>query len=66
MLKWVNLFFTIVFILECGLKLIAFGPYVYFFDGWRQFDFFVVSCSFIDIALAVVDIKTMKFLKVGP
>ena len=66
MLTYVNLFFTFVFIIECGMKLLAFGPYVYFFDGWRQFDFFVVCASLIDIVLIIIKVETISFLQFGP
>lgn len=40
--KDINLFFTIVFMAEMVLKLIAYGFKGYFHKGWNQFDFFVV------------------------
>lgn len=45
----VNYGFTAVFIFECILKIIAFGPGGYFFNSWNKFDFFVVVASIVDI-----------------
>lgn len=41
-IKTVNLVFTSIFIMECVLKLIAYGLKGYFYNGWNRFDFFVV------------------------
>lgn len=49
MLQYLNYGFTGVFILECILKIIAFGPGGYFFSSWNKFDFFVVVASIVDI-----------------
>ncbi len=46
----INYFFTVVFALECILKLIAFGS-SYFHNSWNIFDFFVVFSSGIDIVM---------------
>lgn len=45
-----NYFFTGVFTIEAVLKLIANGS-AYFIPTWHKFDFFVVSASFLDIAM---------------
>lgn len=50
-LKSINLSFSIVFMCEAFLKLIAYGFRGYFYSSWNQFDFFVVSASIIDIIL---------------
>lgn len=42
--------FTVVFIIEMILKLIAFGR-SYFNYGWNKFDFFVVCAAIFDIIL---------------
>ena len=34
-LEKINLVLTLIFIGECGLKLIAFGVHVYFLDPWN-------------------------------
>lgn len=45
----INLAFSSVFILECLLKIIAYGINGYFYKSSNSFDFFVVSVSIIDI-----------------
>ena len=53
MLEASNVVFTLVFIIECILKLIAYGK-TYFQTGWNQFDFFVVSASIFDFGLGAI------------
>lgn len=65
-LDHINLAFTIVFIVEAGLKLIAYGIKGYFLDGWNQFDFCVVTTSILDLVLSYSGKSFVKFLKVGP
>ena len=48
----INLVFTIIFIVESSIKIIAYGMKGYFYSGWNKFDFFVVSTSILDIVLA--------------
>lgn len=64
-----NYVFTIVFIIEAVLKLIAYGT-TYFQTGWNKFDFFVVSASIFDFllekALSGGGGDTLGFLSVGP
>lgn len=64
-LDYINYFFTVVFALECVLKLIAFGG-TYFNNSWNSFDFFVVCASGIDIVMGQLDTVNLKFLRVGP
>ena len=45
-----GIIFTVVFIVEMILKLIAFGK-TYFNNGWNKFDFFVVCAAIFDIIL---------------
>jgi hypothetical protein len=61
----INYFFTLVFALECILKLLAFGT-SYFNNSWNVFDFFVVCSSAIDIILDQLNSVNLKFLRVGP
>lgn len=61
-----NLIFTSVFIIEAGLKIIAFGG-SYLKNSWNKFDFFVVLSSVFDIVLGRLDTSSMAFLtKFGP
>jgi hypothetical protein len=50
-LYFANYIFSAVFIAEAALKLAAYGPPVYFRDGWNVFDFGLVLVAFVDIAL---------------
>ena len=65
-LRIVNYVFTSVFILECILKIIAYGLKDYLNNTWNQFDFFVVSTSLVDLALDMTGNSVSSFLKVGP
>jgi hypothetical protein len=50
-LDFTNIIFTLIFLIECILKLIAFGK-SYFANNWNRFDFFVVAASLFDVMLA--------------
>ncbi|XP_030062440.1 voltage-dependent R-type calcium channel subunit alpha-1E [Microcaecilia unicolor] len=50
-LKYLNIAFTILFSLECILKIIAFGFLNYFRDTWNIFDFITVVGSITEIIL---------------
>lgn len=62
----INLVFTSVFIVEATLKLIGYGVKGYFYSGWNQFDFFVVSTSILDLVMSALGSSSLTFLKVGP
>uniref|UniRef100_UPI00358DF37F voltage-dependent L-type calcium channel subunit alpha-1D-like n=1 Tax=Myxine glutinosa TaxID=7769 RepID=UPI00358DF37F len=47
-----NVFFTVLFTIECILKLVAFKPKGYFSDFWNVFDFLIVLGSIIDVLLS--------------
>lgn len=47
----INLVFTIIFILEAVLKIIAFNLDGFWNSGWNRFDLFVVISSIVDIIL---------------
>ena len=49
-MKSVNFVFSLIFIMEMVLKLLAFNK-AYFYSGWNIFDFFVVMASILDIIL---------------
>ncbi|KAL4431577.1 hypothetical protein ABPG74_017282 [Tetrahymena malaccensis] len=61
-----NIFFTSVFITEAIIKIIAFGLQGYFFNGWNQFDFFVVCASIVDIVTTSMGKQFISFLRAGP
>ncbi|KAL4477710.1 hypothetical protein ABPG74_002860 [Tetrahymena malaccensis] len=65
-LQDINLAFSIVFVCECLLKLIAYGFNGYFYKSSNQFDFFVVSVSVIDIIFTYSGSQFIKFLSAGP
>ncbi|KAL4482140.1 hypothetical protein ABPG72_014953 [Tetrahymena utriculariae] len=65
-LQNINLAFSVVFICECVLKLIAYGFNGYFYKSSNQFDFFVVSVSVIDIIFTYSGNQLIKFLSAGP
>jgi hypothetical protein len=62
-LKVANWIFTGIFVLECLLKITAYGISGYFYYGWNKFDFFVVVASIADIVIANIDGIDAAFLK---
>jgi hypothetical protein len=54
-----NFGFSIIFIMEMLLKLIAFNK-AYFLSGWNIFDFFVVMASILDIILGYTGARTSQ------
>uniref|UniRef100_A0A8D2NG20 Voltage-dependent R-type calcium channel subunit alpha n=1 Tax=Zonotrichia albicollis TaxID=44394 RepID=A0A8D2NG20_ZONAL len=65
-LKYLNIAFTMVFSLECVLKIIAFGFLNYFRDTWNIFDFITVIGSITEIILTDTKVRqgfNMSFLK---
>lgn len=48
-LSYINLVFSFIFILECLLKITAYGLNGYFYKNSNKFDFFVVAVSILDI-----------------
>merc|ERR1719483_1270149 len=61
-LSYFNLLFTLLFTIECVLKLSSFGPKNYFKDSWNTFDFITVVGSIID-ATKVVQIGFLKLFR---
>lgn len=47
-----NYIFTAIFIAEAIIKLIGFGPKIYFSEGWNKFDFTIIVGSFISIFIS--------------
>ena len=58
-----NYIFTGIFIVECIIKLMAYGLVGYFHTGWNRFDFFVVVASILDLIVANIDGIDASFLK---
>jgi len=65
--SFIDLAFTIVFALECIVKVIAQGfiqdEGSYLRETWSQLDFFIVITSLIDAALVSIDIPFIKVLR---
>ncbi|KAM6921515.1 LOW QUALITY PROTEIN: voltage-dependent R-type calcium channel subunit alpha-1E [Xenentodon cancila] len=64
-LKHLNTAFTVLFSVECVLKILAFGFLNYFRDTWNIFDFITVLGSITEIVvdLQKIDAFNMSFLK---
>uniref|UniRef100_A0A8C6PWH1 Voltage-dependent calcium channel type A subunit alpha-1 n=1 Tax=Nothobranchius furzeri TaxID=105023 RepID=A0A8C6PWH1_NOTFU len=60
-LKHLNTAFTVLFSIECVLKIMAFGFLNYFRDTWNIFDFITVLGSITEIVR--IDTFNMSFLK---
>uniref|UniRef100_A0A8C2H6Q6 Calcium channel, voltage-dependent, R type, alpha 1E subunit a n=1 Tax=Cyprinus carpio TaxID=7962 RepID=A0A8C2H6Q6_CYPCA len=63
-LKYLNTVFTVIFTVECILKILAFGIMNYFRDTWNIFDFITVLGSITEIVVDKVHTSfNMGFLK---
>ncbi|XP_056149220.1 voltage-dependent R-type calcium channel subunit alpha-1E-like [Lampris incognitus] len=64
-LKHLNTAFTVLFSMECVLKIMAFGLVNYFRDTWNIFDFITVLGSITEIIVDLQSLNTinMSFLK---
>ncbi|XP_054870114.1 voltage-dependent R-type calcium channel subunit alpha-1E-like isoform X5 [Amphiprion ocellaris] len=64
-LKHLNTAFTVLFSMECILKIMAFGFVNYFRDTWNIFDFITVLGSITEIIVDLQSVNTinMSFLK---
>ena len=58
-----NYFFTLMFGIECILKILAYGFRGYYHSPWNRFDFFVVLASISEIVLADFGYITRSFLQ---
>ncbi len=65
-LSKINLAFTIFFICEACVKIIALGPRGYFYNSWNKFDFFVVFTSILDIVMENSGNSLNSAIKIGP
>ena len=64
-LDFANYIFTVIFIVEACLKLVAFGK-SYFNNAWNKFDFFVVVSSILDLLIGLVAEGSVGILAMGP
>ena len=62
-LRSFNYLFICIFIIECLLKLFAYGIKPYFHISWNKFDFILVIISIIDWIVAGIDGIDATFLK---
>ena len=49
MFFYMNLCFTVIFVLEAAIKILGLGPRWYFVDAWNTFDFTVVVFSILTL-----------------
>ncbi|XP_051558225.1 voltage-dependent T-type calcium channel subunit alpha-1H [Myxocyprinus asiaticus] len=56
-LKYCNYFFTLVFVIEAVLKLVAFGFRGFFKERWNQLDLAIVLLSIMGITLEEIDLN---------
>uniref|UniRef100_A0A8C1W9V4 Voltage-dependent T-type calcium channel subunit alpha n=1 Tax=Cyprinus carpio TaxID=7962 RepID=A0A8C1W9V4_CYPCA len=56
-LKYCNYFFTLVFVIEAVLKLVAFGFRRFFKERWNQLDLAIVLLSIMGITLEEIDLN---------
>lgn len=66
-LTWLNVAFTIVFMLEAAAKMVALGIKQYFQDRWCMFDFAVAIVSVMQLAIEMSrdsDIPAVNLLRV--
>lgn len=59
-LRYINLFFTIVFILEAIFKIFGQGVQ-YFSSSWNLFDFCIVCTSVFDILMDILGNSFIEF-----
>ncbi|CAH8494843.1 unnamed protein product [Dicrocoelium dendriticum] len=62
-LLYFNSAFTVMFSIECMLKITAFGPKNYFRDRWNIFDFITVIGSITDVLVS--ELQESAFLSLG-
>uniref|UniRef100_UPI00358F1DA9 voltage-dependent N-type calcium channel subunit alpha-1B-like n=1 Tax=Myxine glutinosa TaxID=7769 RepID=UPI00358F1DA9 len=62
-LKYLNILFTVLFSLECILKMLGLGFLNYFRDAWNIFDFVTVIGSITDIV--VTELQMNNFINLG-
>ncbi|XP_018650448.1 voltage-dependent calcium channel [Schistosoma mansoni] len=64
-LLYFNSAFTVMFSVECMLKIMAFGPKNYFRDRWNIFDFITVIGSITDVLVSELQVSESAFLSLG-
>jgi len=64
-LSFFNYIFTFVFLVECVLKLIAFGK-SYFKNTQNIFDFIIVLANIMDVSMSFLTPEQMSGFTIGP
>eukprot|EP01016_Furgasonia_blochmanni_P043472 TRINITY_DN5916_c0_g1_i3.p1 TRINITY_DN5916_c0_g1~~TRINITY_DN5916_c0_g1_i3.p1 ORF type:complete len:514 (-),score=87.56 TRINITY_DN5916_c0_g1_i3:676-2169(-) len=64
-LAQINLYLSLIFLIEATLKLIAEGLGQYFKASWNRLDFFIVLCSTADIAIDILQYEYPFLASVG-
>uniref|UniRef100_A0A3P9KIY7 Calcium channel, voltage-dependent, R type, alpha 1E subunit b n=1 Tax=Oryzias latipes TaxID=8090 RepID=A0A3P9KIY7_ORYLA len=62
-LKHLNTAFTVLFSMECILKIMAFGFVNYFRDTWNIFDFITVLGSITEISVNTINMSFLKLFR---
>ena len=65
-LENINYLFTLIFIIEFILKIIALGPKLYLDSSWNKLDLFIVVSSILEIFMSVFFNTSHNFLRIGP
>jgi voltage-gated sodium channel len=63
LLEWFNQLILWVFVVEIGLKLVAFGPR-FFRSGWNVFDFIIVGISLTPASGPLAILRSLRILRV--
>ena len=48
-IEWANIMFTVIFLFECGVRMLGYGAKIYFKDVANLFDFIVILFSLADL-----------------
>ncbi len=62
-IKFLDTVCLVIFIIEIGLKLVAFGPR-FFRDGWNIFDFLIVAIALLPATQGLAVLRAMRVLRV--
>ncbi len=62
-IKFLDSVCLVIFVVEIGLKLVAFGPR-FFRDGWNIFDFLIVAIALLPATQGLAVLRAMRVLRV--
>jgi hypothetical protein len=68
-LYWIDFFTTIVFLVECGMKIIAFGfvkngPHSYLRNPWNLVDFIIIIMSLMSLSPLANKLQVFKMFRI--